>query len=86
MATQKVTHSRNNGIQTIYRFDNGYGASIVNHSYSYGTEMAVIRFDGNDIDSFHLCYDSGITNDVLGHLSPADVDRYLGLIEKLPPA
>jgi len=86
MATEKVTYPRHDGIQTVYRFDNGYGASIVSHNFSYGTEMAVIRFDGNDINSFHLCYDSGITNDVLGYLSPADVDRYLGLIEKLPPA
>lgn len=85
MATQKISHPKNGGIQTIYRFDNGYGASIVNHSYSYGTEMAVVRFNSSDLEDFSLCYDTGITNDVLGHLSPADIDRYLGLIEKLPP-
>ena len=86
MATRKISLPRNGGIQTIYRFDNGYGASVVNHAFSYGTEMAVVKFTGSDLEDFELCYDSGITHDVLGHLSPADVDRYLGMIEQLPPA
>lgn len=86
MATEKITLSKNGGHQTIYRFDNGYGASVVCHSFSYGTEMAVVKFTGPNIDDFVLCYSTGITDDVLGHLSPDDVDRYLGMIEKLPPA
>lgn len=86
MATQKISIPKNGGIQTIYRFDNGYGASVVCHSFSYGTEMAVVKFTGSDLEDFELCYDSGITHDVLGHLSPADVDFYLSKIEKLPPA
>ena len=84
MATQKITVSKNGGTQTIYRFDNGYGASVVNHSYSYGTEMAVVRFNGSSMDDFDLCYSTPITDDVLGHLSPADVDRYLREISELP--
>ena len=84
MATQKITVSKNGGTQTIYRFDNGYGASVVNHRYSYGTEMAVVRFNGSSMDDFDLCYSTPITDDVLGHLSPADVDRYLREISELP--
>lgn len=84
MATQKITVSKNGGTQTIYRFDNGYGASVVNHSFSYGTEMAVVRFTGSSMDDFDLCYTTPITDDVLGHLSPADVDRYLREISELP--
>lgn len=86
MAMQKISLPRNGGVQTIYRFDNGYGASVVNHSFSYGTEMAVIKFTGSGLEDFGLCYDSGITNDVLGHLNHTDVERYLGIIEQLPPS
>jgi hypothetical protein len=78
------TIPRFNGIQTIHRFDNGYGASVIEHSFSHGREMAVVKFTGDTLDDFDLCYDSGITQDVLGHLSPADVEHYLVRIEKLP--
>lgn len=84
MAPQKVTQARNGGTQTVYRFDNGYGASIVNHSYSYGTEMAVILFSGPSMEDWNICYTTPITDDVLGHLSPEDVERYLDLIQLLP--
>lgn len=84
MTTHMVTFPKNGGIQTIYRFDNGYGASIVNHRDSYGTELAVIKFHGSSIEDFDLCYDTHITNDVLGHLTPANVDKYLQMIAELP--
>jgi len=83
MIVDKITHSKNGGTQTIIRFNNGYGASIVNHSFSYGTEMAVIQFTDSDINNFTLCYDTPITDDVLGHLSEEDVQRYLNIIELL---
>ena len=84
MATQKITQPKNGGTQTIYRFDNGYGASIVNHQFSYGTEMAVVKFHGSSIEDFDLCYDTPITNDELGDLTNEDIQRYLTLIELLP--
>ena len=53
--------------QLIFKFDNGYGASVVRGPYTYGGdsglfELAVIKFDGNRHD---LVYDTPITNDVL---------------------
>lgn len=77
------TIPRFNGIQTIHRFDNGYGASVIEHSISHGREMAVVKFIGPDIEDFVLCYDTPITNDVLGHLSTVDVDRHLADIAAL---
>lgn len=76
-----------NGIQKLYRFDNGYGASIVCHKYSKGGtqglwEVAVIEFEGENWD---ITYDTHITDDVLGHLSEADVNETLIRIECLEP-
>lgn len=86
MIVDQITLSKNGGTQKIIRFSNGYGASIVNHSFSYGTEMAVIQFSNSDsnINNFHICYDTPITDDVLGHLSEEDVQHYLNIIELLP--
>lgn len=77
----KETNKVHDGIQKVYSFPNGYGASVVKHSYSYGGkdnkwELAVLK-DGD------LCYDTDITSDVLGYLNDPEVDSYLRQIEKL---
>lgn len=69
------------GIQRIYEFDNGYGASVVRRSMSYGGsdglwELAV-KWNGS------LCYDTPITDDVLGYLNEEMVNYYLEKIEQL---
>ena len=69
------------GRQAIVSFPNGYGASIVRGSYTYGGdeglyELAVLK-DG------HICYDTDITQDVIGWLNSDDVTRLLKLIEVL---
>ena len=70
----KETNDFNGGIQKVYQFPNGYGASVVKHRGSYGYEkglweLAVLDFDGS------LCYTTEITNDVIGHLNDPEVDR-----------
>jgi len=72
----------NGGIQRIYKFDNGFGASVVKHNISYGGkkglwELAVLDADGD------LCYSTDITDDVLGHLNDPEVDEVLGRISRL---
>lgn len=76
-------HPINGGVQRIYRFPNGYGASIVEHAFSYGTELAVVKFHGDGAHDFHLCYDTGITDDVLGHLTETEVQHTLNQIKEL---
>jgi len=71
-----------NGYQLIYKFDNGYGASVVKHDMSYGGkkglyEIAVLDNEGD------LCYDTPITNDTIGHLTLGDVEQYLAEISLL---
>jgi len=92
----KRRHPLGDGIQMIYRFENGYGASIVRAKIgeTYVTytdnekewELGVIKFYGDDPDSFHLCYDTPITDDVIGHLTADEVEEILWKIKRLKNA
>lgn len=77
----KTTHIYN-GIQHKFRFDNGYGASVITHDYSKGGidqwELAVLDKEGQ------LTYDTPVTDDVIGYLSWNDVEKLLSTIENLP--
>jgi hypothetical protein len=64
-------------------FENGFGASIVKHKYSYGGgaglyEIAVL----DDINGSPIYYTS-VTDDVVGHLSEDEVMFHLNEIENL---
>ena len=69
------------GVQARIQFDNGYGASVVKTPHTYGGdkglyELAVFK-DGE------ITYDTPITNDVLGYLSEAEVEKTLLDIKNL---
>lgn len=73
------------GVNEVYFFHNGRGASVVRHKYSYGGpeglwELAVLK--GNEEES-EIDYTTEITSDVLGHLSDERVSHVLSLIEAL---
>ena len=75
------TNNHMEGIQKLSRFPHGYRASVVKHKGSYGYskglwELAVL-YEGE------LCYDTEITNDVIGHLNDPEVDNILGQISRL---
>lgn len=73
------------GIQAIFRFENGYGASVINHSGSYGVELAVLRFTGEGTDDWELCYTTPITDDVIGWIQDEnELFGYLTGIRRLP--
>jgi hypothetical protein len=82
------TREMDGGVQEIYRFDNGYGASKIKTNHSYGSdydlwEIAVIKFNGDNILNFKLCYETHITNDVIGHLNYYEAEKVLKQIKEL---
>lgn len=78
--------SLNGGTQKQYKFANGYGASVVQHHFSYGNdqgmwELAVLKWIFGD--RYELDYSTEITDDVIGHLTDDEVEKILGRIESL---
>jgi hypothetical protein len=64
--------------QTIYKFPNGYGASVIKFNYVYfefGIEIAVLRF--NEYGNWHIDYCTPITNDVICGLNEEIRDSVL---------
>ena len=69
------------GKRALVKFDNGFGASIVDGPYSYGLELAVM---GNtDEEDWGLVYYTDITNDVVGWNTPEGITELLVRISKL---
>ena len=73
--------SLHGGLQYTAYFENGYGIDIVKHNGSYGHEndqweIAVMK-DGR------CCYDTPITDDVIGYLTSAEVMNYVMEVEAL---
>lgn len=73
----------NGGERKFFKFDNGYGASLVRCPGSYGYEdglweLAVLK-------NGELCYDTPITDDVIGRLNDPEADAILEEISRLPP-
>ena len=69
------------GIVSRTKLDNGYEVSVVQSEYSYGGdkglyELAIFK-DGE------ICYDTPITDDVIGYLRPEDVTEVMEKIQKL---
>lgn len=80
--TPSSTFARLGGLCHRFDFPNGYTASVVRHSGSYGSdrglwELAVMH-NGD------LVYDTPITDDVIGHLGESDVDALLDKVAALP--
>ena len=68
--------------QWKFKFDNGFGASVIRGPDSYGGseglfELGVLGTDG------HLSYETTITNDVIGHLTVDAVNDLLDRISQL---
>ena len=78
----KTVQEMHNGKQWVFEFNNGYGASVVCHDYSYGGKAGL--FELGVIHDGWLCYTTPITGDVLGYLTKEQVLAILDKIEYLP--
>lgn len=63
------------------KFKNGYGVSVITGTYTYTNnfdeyELAVLK-DGD------ICYDTPITNDVIGYLSKDEVTEIMIKVQEL---
>jgi hypothetical protein len=78
------------GIGARHFFDNGYGVSVVRFTTPFGSgsygaeeglyELAVLK--GLEED-WEICYDTLITDDVIGYQSVEDIDNILSQVESL---
>ena len=66
------------GVQKLFEFPNGYGASVVIHDFSYGLELALLDADCNIIQH------PDITDDVAGFLNSDTACDLLEKIARLP--
>lgn len=70
------------GVYAKIMFKNGFGASIVKSSFSYGGdaglyELAVLDTDGE------ITYETDITDNVIGHLTPEGITKVMKQIQAL---
>lgn len=74
------------GLQYVFKFKNGYGASVVKHHYSYGGdkdlwEVTVLDFEEDG--RYESVYDTPITDDVVGYCPDSKVRVLLSDIKSL---
>ena len=78
----KLTDPFMSGVRSRMMFENGFGVSVVSHTYSYGGkaglfEVAVLNKNGD------LTYDTPVTNDVVGYLNPDEVTEIMEQVQNL---
>lgn len=72
------------GFQELYRFPNGFGASVICHRFSYGGDRGLLELAVLDLNG-DLCYSTPVTEDVIGHLTRTDLENVLDQIANLTP-
>lgn len=86
-------HNFGEGLHGLIFFENGYGVSVVRYKATYSNyryssytsnenewELAVIY--GNE-EEWELCYNTHITDDVIGHLTEGEVDWIMIQVQEL---
>ena len=71
------------GFQAVGLFENGFGCSVIPEPDCLHYEVAILRHE-NGIRS-HVCYDSGLTQDVFRYLTVEDVHYIVEKARNLAP-
>ena len=64
-----------------FQFPNGYGISVIRGTYTYGGDEGLYECAG--LKDNRLCYDTPITNDVIGYCDEDKVNEIIKQIEEL---
>ena len=78
------------GFQSVMEFENGYGVSVVCGKYLYSTPRtnlyAASMYEAYEVavlKNGSLCYDTPITDDVIGYASTEKVSEVMELVQNL---
>lgn len=82
---QHPNYRHKDGIQALHFFPNGYGVSVVRFPGSYGFtddlyEVAVLK---GVSEKWEICYDTFITDDVMGHRDEQDIENIMEEVSTL---
>lgn len=83
---EETENAHINGTQVIFKFTNGWGASVIRGPYSYGGPDGLFELGVLDSEG-HLNYDTPVApDDVLGYLTAEDVREALEKLAHLTDA
>ena len=80
------SHGIGNGVHGLLFFPGGYGISVVRFKSPFGSGGSYTSDDVDDYevavikgtkDNWEICYDTKITNDVLGHQTKEDINKLI---------
>jgi hypothetical protein len=70
------------GVRATHTFPNGYGVSVICGHGSYGGDEGLYELAVTH--GGRITYDTLVTDDVVGHLTPERVTELLAQVEALP--
>jgi hypothetical protein len=78
-------HRITDGVQAVHFFENSYGISVVKFPGSYGYEQDLYEVEvlKGTPDDYELCYNTPVTDDVLGHRDEQDIENIMEEVQAL---
>ena len=72
-----------NAKHAIMQFENGYGVSVLKGTLFYSN--GIDTYEVAVLDNNGICYNTSITNDVIGYVDADEVSNIMKQIQELPP-